>query len=646
MPVGSASGKTFKVTTLVDENDGGSGGTGLSLREAIAQANANPGIDKISFKASLKNGTIVLEKGTLDITDGLNIKGLGADKLAISGNNTSSIFSVADDTLIEGLTIKEGKRTSDSFFGEAAIYNSSSLTLKKSVITGNTDGGSSATNSYAIANVNGTLNIVDSTVSKNGIGILNENGTLTVQRSTISGHAKEGILGNFGETSVSNSTISDNQIGIQTGYATVKITDSVIKNNDEGIGAYASSHILVRSQVTGNGSGINGSARLYSSTVANNTDFGIYSSGQLTVVSSTVSGNGGDGVIGGYFAPVNLVNSTISGNGGNGLTTESGPGYEAPITILNTTITGNGGFGVDATNPQLLSTNTIGNAIVAGNLGSSDLFGVFVSAGNNLIGNDDASSGFTNGVNGDLVGTTAIPIDAGLGALANNGGTTQTHALLIGSGAIDGGNNSIIPTELVLFPGLGANGIVPVDLSFDQRDSGFDRIVNGTIDIGAFEVQMVARPTPGDTILGTDRKDKLQGSDGDDRIEGLAGNDKVNGKAGDDIIVGGIGKDDVTGGIGSDSFVFESLQDKGDIIRDFEVGTDVIDLSDIFSASQFAGFSDSAGRFENYVRVRSRSSGVSVEVDQRGDNGTKFVRMAFVKNVDVADLSISDFQLT
>ena len=63
MPQGSVQGKTYKVTTLVDENDGGNGGTGLSLREAIAQANANPGTDKVIFKASLKNGTIVLENG-------------------------------------------------------------------------------------------------------------------------------------------------------------------------------------------------------------------------------------------------------------------------------------------------------------------------------------------------------------------------------------------------------------------------------------------------------------------------------------------------------------------------------------------------------------------------------------------------------
>ena len=57
--------------------------------------------------------------------------------------------------------------------------------------------------------------------------------------------------------------------------------------------------------------------------------------------------------------------------------------------------------------------------------------------------------------------------------------TFETQELLTGSIAIDAGDNA------------GAAG-----LSFDQRGSGFDRIVNGTVDIGAFEVQLQPPPTP------------------------------------------------------------------------------------------------------------------------------------------------------
>ena len=53
---------------------------------------------------------------------------------------------------------------------------------------------------------------------------------------------------------------------------------------------------------------------------------------------------------------------------------------------------------------------------------------------------------------------------------ADNGGPTLTHALVPGSPAIDAGN----PT-------------IPSPPTYDQRGPGFPRVVNGVIDIGAYE---------------------------------------------------------------------------------------------------------------------------------------------------------------
>ena len=60
-------------------------------------------------------------------------------------------------------------------------------------------------------------------------------------------------------------------------------------------------------------------------------------------------------------------------------------------------------------------------------LGGPDLSGAFTSHGHNLIGDGTGGTGFTDGVNGDMVGTSANPIDPKLGPLQNNGGPTQTH---------------------------------------------------------------------------------------------------------------------------------------------------------------------------------------------------------------------------
>ena len=80
------------------------------------------------------------------------------------------------------------------------------------------------------------------------------------------------------------------------------------------------------------------------------------------------------------------------------------------------------------------------NSIVANNtavLVGPDCNGTIESAGFNILG-DDTDCTF-NDTTGDQVGTDGSPIDPLLGALADNGGPTMTHALLDGSPAIDTG---------------------------------------------------------------------------------------------------------------------------------------------------------------------------------------------------------------
>ncbi len=89
---------------------------------------------------------------------------------------------------------------------------------------------------------------------------------------------------------------------------------------------------------------------------------------------------------------------------------------------------------------------------------------------NQVDGNTDAAS--TGCVGTDLTGTDRpARSSCRWPRLGSYGGPTQTMALLPGSPAIDAGNNAVIP-----------GGITT-----DQRGAGYPRIVNGTVDIGAFE---------------------------------------------------------------------------------------------------------------------------------------------------------------
>jgi hypothetical protein len=107
--------------------------------------------------------------------------------------------------------------------------------------------------------------------------------------------------------------------------------------------------------------------------------------------------------------------------------------------------------------------NTILNAGGSG-VNISNGGGTVISLGYNL--SSDNGGGFLTGP-GDQINTDPL-----LGPLQDNGGPTFTHELLPGSPAIDAGDPSFTPPPF-----------------FDQRGPGFDRVVNGRVDKGSFEVQ-------------------------------------------------------------------------------------------------------------------------------------------------------------
>lgn len=96
---------------------------------------------------------------------------------------------------------------------------------------------------------------------------------------------------------------------------------------------------------------------------------------------------------------------------------------------------------------------------------------VAVTCVTNPVVANNSDSGFSNGVNNDRVGSAAAPLDPALGPLQDNGGPTQTMALLGTSPAIDAGNDAV----------LGA----PLSLTTDQR--AFPRKIGTHVDIGAVE---------------------------------------------------------------------------------------------------------------------------------------------------------------
>jgi len=197
----------WTVTSSADDGDG-------SLRAVIAAAADG---DQIVFDQSLQGQTIMLTSGELAITKSLDIEGLGAHDLAVSGNHASRIFAISGGVTvtIAGLTITDGQIL--GAVGGAGILNDgSTLTLAHDVLSHNQAFGVSTTNTFnggAILNTSAaTLTVTDSWFADNKvIGGPGENGfgggisslasSLTVSDSTFVGNqgiAGEGAVGSAG----------------------------------------------------------------------------------------------------------------------------------------------------------------------------------------------------------------------------------------------------------------------------------------------------------------------------------------------------------------------------------------------------------------------------------------------------------------
>jgi CSLREA domain-containing protein len=366
------------VTSAADRLDTTMDPTNLTLRDAIAVANNNPGPDTITFAPALSGVPIQLSLGQLEITDSVTIQGLGAPRTVIDAQQRSRIFYItATDgrVILDGMTLTGGRTTAGG---------RQHLEPPLRDIYG--DGGAIRVSPGSAA-------------------------TLTITNSTLSGSSTRGT--------------------------------------QAGGGA-------------------------------------VYSSGALAVINSTFSGNAtygdqaGGGAISSFFGSITLTNSTVSGNSTRGDQSDGGGIFTAlgRVTLFNSTVSNNksekdgGGIFDDNGTVTLTSSIVADNGTgVEGSLPDISAFNVVAS--HSLVGYNKGTPLVATGptpdpITGNLIGEAGAHIDPMLGMLQDNGGPTQTMALLPGSPAIDRGSN-------------------PLHLTLDQR--GLPRVFDAVADMGAFELQ-------------------------------------------------------------------------------------------------------------------------------------------------------------
>jgi predicted outer membrane repeat protein len=433
--------------TLTVTNTSDSGAN--SLRQAIIDANGNGDLSNtINFSLpGLPPHQILLLSNLPDITKSLTITGPGETSLAIDGNTLYRAFYI-DNTVtsmsISGLTIQRCSAT----YG-AGLYNAGTITS----ITNVTFSGNATTNSG---------------------GAMYNAGTITsITNVTFSGNAANsggGGLYNAGPiTSMSNVTFSSNTVpglsgaggGIYNDYP-LTMTDCTISSNtasDSGGGIYNDGPLTMTN------------CTISSNTASDDDGGGIYNADMLTMNSSTVSenkaGNDGGGIYNNHT--LTMTNVTVSGNESDlNTVNESGGGIynNYILTMTNCTIANNIAHSSHGHGIYNSDTVNLFNTLIANNSDENCSGTGTLNADYSL--SSDATCNFVGSNNKTNTG------DPNIGPLANNGGPTQTHVLLVGSPAIDTGNNSFVG-----------------GLSIDQR--GYVRIWDGNgdgtaiVDIGAYE---------------------------------------------------------------------------------------------------------------------------------------------------------------
>jgi hypothetical protein len=506
---------TFTVV-LATDNGGPTGqkvtATTGDLRYCIEQADAvhSAATDTINFSATLFGTpqTITLKSGSgplvLNDSHSLRLNGPTGDTVTVSGGDAVEVLDITGGTVsIHHLAISHGNSTADGSTDGGGISNSGTLSLTDCTL----DHDKALDAGGGLFNLGGTATLVRCTFNHDTAGSIGGGiftfGTLTVTSSNLSNDTAAFLGGGIyihvsSTATLTHCTLSNDSGGSDGGgvfvndQSTATLTHCTLSNDSvangggglctDGTGAATLSNCTLSNDSALQGGGVcnvpGGMVTLTNCTLNNDTNSGLLNEGSATVTACTFSNDSalqGGGLENEGTTILNNCtfsndSATSSSNGGGGLWNEGG----ATLTLTNCTIANNsavngsgGGIG-NAGGGTLILTNTIvaeNTAAVSG----PDISGTVKTADHNLIG-DGSGSTIVVDLGGNLVGGNGSPvIDPRLGPLQNNGGPTQTLALLAESPAIGHADNSQAPAT-------------------DQR--GTTRIdgVGETSDIGAYEL--------------------------------------------------------------------------------------------------------------------------------------------------------------
>ena len=531
----------YTVTTADDVVNAGDGV--LSLREAVARANASPAADEIVFARSLEGMTLTLTRGELLLSQDVIIDGdVNGDgvRVTLSGGGNSRLFQIsgpATDVTLDDIGLINGRVVDAD--GGAILHSGASLTLNNALIRnsesvdpagyyfGGGSGGGIAADRGALLTITAS-SLAYNRADRGGAIALAVGAKLDARATVI--HNNRSYWGGGGVAAENESQIT--------------VRDSSISSNWGGWG----------------GGGLDlGGGNLYieRSRIADNENFNYVAGAGLriggaaaNIIQSTFSGNRSEGdgsAIASYGGELQINTTTVAQNS-SGILIAGGS-----LSLANSTITSNFGYRIyeyDSLGRGIVlldnSSIVLSNNIVVGNGSGTkhyDLLGrgavALISNGHNVFGRSVLGV-----VAGDRVNVLAGTVFATIDPVSGGG-------VINAQGVVPLRNN-------VANPALSAAdrfAAVPVDQLGNPRP----RPIGTRADLGAVELDRALSTTPSannDLLTGTSAANPINAGAGNDYIRGLGGADRLNGQTGSDLIEGGPGNDVIDGGTGVDAALF------------------------------------------------------------------------------------------
>jgi predicted outer membrane repeat protein len=502
--IGSPVGN-FQVT---NNNDNGPG----SLREAIIDANANPGMDLISISVS---GTVQLLNPLPVITDPVTILGPLSGPFAIDGNHSFRVLDIAAvEVTLSHLIVQNGFVTGASANG-AGIRSGGSLTLHNVTISNNmaqSHGGGL----YTTGNLTITDGIFQNNSSTNGTGGgIRASGVVSITGTQFVSNSSQGDGGGafiLGELTLTNGFFQENYCtatscdgGALFSFSQTIIHDTQFMSNtaqDQGGGVAAPGTLSITDSLIQNNQAVFG------------TGGGLFAQGQVTIQTTQFLNNIARSFGGGMysFATTNLtdvlfLNNHSTNATGGGLYAGGSINFSRAQFIRNIAREGGGlyhdlgdGYLVNTLFAQNNATDELGMAVLLASEGMIEV------AHLTIAGLESGGGSAIEVVAGSLDITNTIVTSHAVGISNTNASVQQDFNLFFGNatdiqGSVSGGTNNLFGDPLFVDPAqddyhitesslaidMGMDAGVGADFDGDTRpsgegfDIGFDEVIQSPL---------------------------------------------------------------------------------------------------------------------------------------------------------------------